>query len=286
MSRRLFWPPTPVAIAWALAAYLSVVLLGAAFVYFGVYNVSALDQHTPPVYELLHKAMLRSVSVRARDIHPPSLDRSDLLAGQRLFEKNCQRCHGAPGVAPESFSLGMTPGPPAIASIASTRNGKDIFWTIRNGIKMTGMPAWGYRMTEREIWQTVAFVKLVPSLTVVDYRKLRQEAATASIERKQPRGSGTAELASGRVALHQYNCVSCHLIPGVTGGNNYVGPTLAGMGSRSFIAGVLPNSDANLMRWIREPEEVSPQTAMPDLDVSKEHAKLMIDYLHTLKEVP
>lgn len=85
-----------------------------------------------------------------------------------------------------------------------------------------------------------------------------------------------------RLVLRQYACVACHTIPGVTGSQTRVGPPLQGLARRVLIAGRLPNTADDLVRWIRAPQQVKPGTAMPDLGVSEEHARQMADYLSKL----
>ena len=74
-------------------------------------------------------------------------------------------------------------------------------------------------------------------------------------------------------------CQACHMIPGITGPDTYVGPPLDHIAERKFLAGRLPNSAANLARWIRAPQEIDPGTAMPQLGVSERDAKDMAAYL-------
>jgi cytochrome c1 len=62
-----------------------------------------------------------------------------------------------------------------------------------------------------------------------------------------------------------------------------VGPPLKGIASRLMLGGVLPNSEENMVRWIRFPQEVTPLTAMPDLGVTERDARDMAAYLATLK---
>lgn len=92
---------------------------------------------------------------------------------------------------------------------------------------------------------------------------------------------GSAE--QGRIALTQYACHACHVIPGITGSKVFVGPSLEGVASRSVIAGDLPNNPENLIAWIRHPHRIDPQNAMPDMGVSEQHARDMAAYLSTLK---
>jgi cytochrome c len=87
----------------------------------------------------------------------------------------------------------------------------------------------------------------------------------------------------GRTALAQYACQACHVIPGITGSEVFVGPPLDGIASRPLIAGRLPNDRDNLIRWIREPQAIDPETAMPNMGVTEQHARDMAAYLATLK---
>ena len=76
----------------------------------------------------------------------------------------------------------------------------------------------------------------------------------------------------GRAALAQHACRACHMIPGVTGPDTWVGRPLAGLAERRFIAGGLPNNQANLVRWIRDPQAIDPHSAMPNMGVSERDA--------------
>ncbi|MDB4899011.1 MAG: hypothetical protein JWN53_819 [Gemmatimonadetes bacterium] len=87
----------------------------------------------------------------------------------------------------------------------------------------------------------------------------------------------------GRVLLRTYGCQSCHRIPGVDGANGLVGPPLAGIASRSYIAGVLPNAPTNMMRWIEDPRAVDSLTAMPNVGVTPSDARHITAYLYTLR---
>ena len=87
----------------------------------------------------------------------------------------------------------------------------------------------------------------------------------------------------GRQIVRAYGCTACHLIPGVPGPDARVGPPLGGIASRAFIAGVLPNQPANMIRWVRDPQGVDDRTAMPDVGVSERDARDIAGYLYTLR---
>jgi cytochrome c len=87
----------------------------------------------------------------------------------------------------------------------------------------------------------------------------------------------------GEMALRQYACTACHVIPGVTGADGYVGPSLEHLATRVYIAGILANTPENMIRWLRNPPEIRPGTAMPDLGVTERDARDMAAYLYTLR---
>lgn len=93
----------------------------------------------------------------------------------------------------------------------------------------------------------------------------------------------TGDPARGQQLIASYGCGSCHEVPGVSGANGLVGPPLNQFGSRSYIAGMLPNNAANLQHWIMDPQQVVPGNAMPDLGVTKVDAQDIAAYLLTLR---
>lgn len=247
----------------------------AAFVYFGVYDVAAVDQHLVPTYWLLYTNMERSVKAHAKQVQAPPLDEAAMARrGAALYREHCARCHGAPAVAPEPFALGMNPVPANLSHTSRERTPAELYWTVRNGLKMTGMPAWQFRLAEAQLWDVVAFLKLLPRLSPAAYRDLE-----ARPEKKREEAAAPPDQARGKKAIEQYACATCHVIPGVTGATVPVGPSLRELASRSYVAGVLPNTRANLVRWIRAPQAVKPGTAMPDLGVSERDARDMAAFL-------
>ncbi|OZI51922.1 c-type cytochrome [Bordetella genomosp. 5] len=254
---------------------------GAAAIYFGVYDISATGQHTAPVHRVLDVALKRAITIRAAGIEAPPLDDPGRVQrGLALYQQHCVQCHGAPGVAPQPFALGLNPAPAALAQTPRTWPAPEMFWVIRNGIKMTGMPAWRYRLEDEQIWDVVAFMGTLPELSPADYRK--QARAARSVPAADPPAERPADLRAGRDAMHQYLCATCHAIPGVVGAQYDVGPSLAGMANRPLIAGTLPNTPETMAAWLRDPGRHAPGTAMPDLDVSEQDARDMAAFLGTL----
>lgn len=94
----------------------------------------------------------------------------------------------------------------------------------------------------------------------------------------QPSPKPETQLAA-QEAIDAYGCGSCHTIPGIRGADGLVGPPLTRFHERAYIAGQLPNTPENLVHWIRNPQEVEPGTAMPDLGVTEEDAREIAAYL-------
>jgi cytochrome c len=87
---------------------------------------------------------------------------------------------------------------------------------------------------------------------------------------------------AGRVALARLGCAACHAIDGVRAAGGRVGPSLNGLRLRRYLAGRLPNTPDNAVRFILDPQGISPGSAMPDLRVVEAEAWNMVAYLYTL----
>lgn len=254
------------------------------FVYRGYYDPSATEQHTAPVYWLLNVAMRRSVERRAVDIQVPPLDDpAQIERGFGLYRAHCVQCHGAPGVAPDAFALGLTPSPANLAlTVREWNDAASLYWVIKYGIKMSGMPAWSFRLADDELWAIVAFINRLPALSPDAYRRMAASQPLAPAPRAtEAATSGDGDPDRGRIALQQYACVTCHVIPGVVGAAHPVGPSLDGIASRKYLAGRLPNTRETMIDWLRAPQRHAPGSAMPDLGVSERDARDIAAFLET-----
>ena len=254
----------------------------AAFVWSGVYDISATAQHAQPTFELLELAGRRSIRRHAAGIAAPRLDEPGRIArGALCYRDKCLVCHGGPGVAQGEIGRSMQPLPGPLVDASRRFSAAELYWVVKKGIKMSGMPAWEYRLSDADLWATVAFLQRLPALSPAEFRAaLAGEACVSAPAAASP--PPAADPARGRVALTQYACTACHVIPGVTGSQVHVGPPLAGIASRGLLAGRLTNTPEHLVRWIREPQRVDPDTAMPTLGVDERDARDIAAYLGTL----
>ena len=88
----------------------------------------------------------------------------------------------------------------------------------------------------------------------------------------------------GEAMFIQYGCGSCHGLKHVRKASGAVGPPLDGIAVRAIVAGKLANTPANLQSWIRDPQRISPGTAMPDLRVGERDARDISAFLYTRAE--
>jgi mono/diheme cytochrome c family protein len=275
----------------AATAAAGLVLLAAGALLFdasGFYTLAADKPHFAPVRWFLETGRDRSVRFHSRGIRVPDLrNRSLFPAGFVLYRKNCQPCHGAPGVASEQIARGLNPNPPELMTATLDFSDAELYWIISHGLKMSGMPPFELQLSNEERWAIVAFVKRLIRISPADYKAL----AAAVDEGIDPSNWGlddasgfarirTANPGRGPQLLRQFGCPACHTIP--AGGTGLVGPPLAGFAERQFIAGSLVNAPTNVMNWITDPKKYKPNTAMPRLNVDSRDAADIAAYLYTL----
>ena len=141
-----------------------------AFVKSGIYNVAASKPHTKFTEWLTHETMIHSVRSHAKDIvAPASASAAQVHRGFCEYETHCVACHGASAVARERWVSGMEPAPPYLLDATHRFKPRELFWIAKNGIKMTGMPSWKNSMSDRQIWDLVAFLEAMPKMDSQTY---------------------------------------------------------------------------------------------------------------------
>ena len=142
-----------------------VALIGAAvFLLGGFYSVAANEPDLVAVTWALEKIRDASIDHHAHFTAPANLDDAGTVqAGAHAYsQRGCSCCHGAPGVKSPNFYKGMNPEPPDLKDVASSKPA-ELFWVIKNGVKMTGMPSFStIGMEDNEIWSVVAFIRKLP----------------------------------------------------------------------------------------------------------------------------
>ncbi|MEO5812580.1 MAG: c-type cytochrome [Rhodanobacter sp.] len=155
-----------------VVAVLAVLAAGAgAFVYSGLYNIGADDQHTKPVFAVLQTLRDRSIHLRSEDVIVPNLEDPQLiLKGAGQYAAMCTQCHLKPGMKDSEIRPGLYPQPPNLSQVQVEP--KVAFWVIKHGIKMSAMPAWGGSHDDPTIWSMVAFLQKLPSMSPAQYKDM------------------------------------------------------------------------------------------------------------------
>ena len=149
--------------------------IGAAVFFFGGFFSVAANHPDPNIVDwALIQVRKASIVRHAIDQPPATLDDPAMVqAGARAYAENgCINCHGGPGVKPARFSDGLNP-PPNLKRVINDLQPQEVFWVIKSGIKMTGMPSFGAvkpPMTDQAIWTIVAFLKKLPSVSEEDFK--------------------------------------------------------------------------------------------------------------------
>jgi cytochrome c oxidase cbb3-type subunit III len=218
-------------------------------------------------------------------------DEQALADGKRLYNQfNCYACHAAGGGAI---------GPPLMDGewIYGSSAG-NIFWTVVEG-RPQGMPAFGGRVTEDQVWRITAYVRWLSGL---DNQKPEKDAFIARsgsvlllafLTRCEtvppvPQRAFTAPVDESlarreRQVFLRGPCAMCHTIR-ETVALGCIGPDLTHLASRRTItAGTLPNTRGHLAGWILNPQNLKPGTLMPPVLLSSEDLGALLVFLETLK---
>ena len=229
------------AILAALAA-----VAGGLVVSLGLFNVSARSGHLPGVSWILHTTFRNSVELRAPPAAAvPDLSDPDLIAlGARHYDGACRTCHAAPDEGRTATMLSMLPSPPPIKHAVADWEPRHLFWIVKHGVKMSGMPAWPTRTRDDDVWPVVAFLVRVPQMSLAEYEDL---VAPPDVP-EAPEVADDADIAY---------CASCHGADGRGRGNAqvprldvlseaYIAETLAAYRSGARQSGIMRHAASTL----------------------------------------
>lgn len=204
-----------------------------------------------------------------RRVDDDSLDDEALVSeGQQLYQQfNCAGCHASgggaigPALSDAEWIYGSTPA--------------NVYWTIVEG-RPQGMPAFGGRIAEGQLWKIVTYVRSLSS-------SLRDEAPADRARPDPDTPLADSSIARGREVFLQGACALCHTIRG-TPALATVGPDLTHVASRGRLAaGTLPNTRGHLAGWILNPQNLKPGTKMPPTLLNAGDLHALLDYLETLQ---
>ena len=145
-------------------------ILGVMFIYSGVYDVSAANKENGFMTWFLSTTSDNSVEHHAEGIKVPDLNNPAMIKeGFAHYKEMCQGCHGGPGQEETELAKGLNPPAPDLSESGQEMSAEELFWVTKNGIKMTGMPAWGKTHPDSKIWAIVAAVKRLHETSAAEY---------------------------------------------------------------------------------------------------------------------
>lgn len=151
-----------------------VVLIAAAliYIYSGLFEVSQLSHHNKVTQWIVNKTMERSIVKRIKQVQPVSFEDTTMIAtGLSHYSAMCVVCHGGPGVEPSELAKGLYPEPPVLYK-SQLPDAAGLFWIIKYGIRMTGMPAFAPTHSDAEIWAITAFMlKKMNTMSPAEYQE-------------------------------------------------------------------------------------------------------------------
>jgi mono/diheme cytochrome c family protein len=152
------------------ATLLAEMVIFIIFIQMGLYNVSTDSPDPRPISWIFSATSDNSIEHHARGITAPSLvDSSMIKEGFDHYDAMCVGCHGAPGVDRSEIGKGLYPRGPNLANSAKEMTPEELFWVVKNGIKSTGMPAFGKTHSDEKVWAIVAFLEKMKDMTPQEY---------------------------------------------------------------------------------------------------------------------
>jgi mono/diheme cytochrome c family protein len=149
-----------------------VIIAFVVFIYSGSYNISQLSHHNTFTEKIIGITTFHSITKRVKGIEVPTLTDTAILAeGFSHYNEMCVVCHGGAGIEPSELAKGLYPEPPKFYKSEFMPHPDEAFWIIKNGIKLTSMPAFAPTHTDKQIWAITAFMlNKMNSMSPADYQ--------------------------------------------------------------------------------------------------------------------
>ena len=156
----------------ALAAFLVIIS--------GAYNVAATAPETGLERLIFNSTMRQSVRARAGKEQREVWSEDQVRSGFEEYDSMCIICHAAPGKERTDIRKGLQPEPPNLAEAVKQWNNAELFWIIKNGVKMTGMPAFGPTHPDEKIWNIVGFIRRLPQISAQQFKAMEERFGKSS----------------------------------------------------------------------------------------------------------
>jgi thiosulfate dehydrogenase len=131
------------------------VIGGYLYIKMGMMPVATASAPLPMEEKIAHMALRARMAKDKMQQSPIPADEPNMTQGAHIYVENCAFCHGFAGSKASFAAKGMFPLPPQLLSedmVTDDPTGK-IYWTVENGIRLTGMPGFKDMLTPTQIWQ-------------------------------------------------------------------------------------------------------------------------------------
>jgi thiosulfate dehydrogenase len=145
------------------------ILVGFLLVFIGLYfyfatgqaPVATKDPEMPMEHRFAHMALDAYLNKKPHPNSPVPADETNFLAGAKVYNEHCAVCHGLPGEPKTAIADGMFPKPPQLFHGVGVTDDEpyETYWKVYGGIRMTGMPGFGDRLSETQMWQVSVLLK-------------------------------------------------------------------------------------------------------------------------------
>ncbi len=256
-------PPTQARGFWFWGASLKtwafrIALLGLVFILIGflgaasgIIPIKASSGHWAITRWFLDFSKRRSVKTHTIGLHTPALDDPRLvLKGAGHYELGCAPCHGSPKLQTPRVAQAMTPTPPYLPPRIYRWEAAELFYIVKHGIKLTGMPAWPAQQRDDEVWAMVAFLRTLPGLDDQRYRQLIGEGEREAVGEPEPLTDLMPPDRPPRAVIQ--SCSRCHGANGLGPGSGAY-PKLTGQRSDYLFASLQAYAHRTRHSGIMEP---------------------------------
>jgi len=162
-----------------IAILAAVSFFAGAYLYLATGHFNVAANSSPDLIDrLVSQVRDESIGVQVKKAQIPEANSGVPSRAQGHYKEQCLPCHGAPGAERRRFADGMNPAPPSLDHVlVQRRSNGELFWIIKNGVRMSGMPAFGGHHSDQEIQDIVAFVRHLTSLSDAERQNLLADAS-------------------------------------------------------------------------------------------------------------
>jgi mono/diheme cytochrome c family protein len=167
----------------------------------------------PSGWEIWTATRLRSFAMAGEQKtqkNPFSANDSLLKEAREHFADHCASCHANDGSGNTALGRGLSPQAPDMR-LAETQSKSDgeLYSIIHNGIRFSGMPAWGAEDKDDDSWKLVLFIRHLPQMNVDEIREMQKYNPRSDSERAEEQEeedflSGKSDGSSSNAHSHQH----------------------------------------------------------------------------------